>query len=264
MRGIEIQTKVFANPSAKINEIKKLAKKAGVPEVGEALEETYNGKIRNAFFHSDYAISNDHFVLFSEAVFSKKKGVQPPVIELDELGELTRDAFAFHSALIILWKRQRRLFINFKGKILPYDFHYKGVIEFTFEDDSLNGFRAYWPNGTTCVCMRDTDGNSIAQNVRFRPDGSVDFFVGVLASRPGPFSPCVEQDCDQEYAVVPGLTSGHTGHLISKPTRFNLLSFLPHGKDTGSIVRDFQWFPPRPAGEVGTIGRAITRSPRSG
>jgi hypothetical protein len=204
VRGIDIQTKVFANPSAKINEIKKLAKKAGVPEVGEALEETYNGKIRNAVFHSDYAISNDHFVLFSEVVLSKKKGVQTQVIELDELGELTRDAFAFHSALIILWKRQRRLFIDFKGKFLPYDFHYKGVIEFTFEDDSLNGFRVYWPNGTTCACMRDADGNSITQNVRFRPDGSVDFFVGVLASRPGPFSPCVEQGRDPEYAVVPG------------------------------------------------------------
>lgn len=52
--------------------------------------------------------------------------------------------------------------------------------------------------------MRDADGNSIAQNVRFRPDGSVDFFVGILASRPGPFSPCVEQGSDPEYAVVPG------------------------------------------------------------
>jgi hypothetical protein len=117
---------------------------------------------------------------------------------------VTSEAFAFHSALLALWKRQKKLFIDFRGKILPYDGHYKGVIEFTFEDDSLNGFRVYWPNGTIGVCARNADGQSYAQNIRFEPDGSINFFVGILASHPGSFSPCVEAGSEPEYAVVPG------------------------------------------------------------
>jgi hypothetical protein len=35
------------------------------------------------------------------------------------------------------------------------------------EDESLNGFRVYWPNGTVGVCSRDADGQSYAQNIQF-------------------------------------------------------------------------------------------------
>jgi|ERR1700691_5756278 hypothetical protein len=46
---------VQASPFEKITEIQKMAKMAGVPEVGEALEGIYNSTIRNAVYHSDYA-----------------------------------------------------------------------------------------------------------------------------------------------------------------------------------------------------------------
>ena len=70
--------------------------------------------------------------------------------------------------------------------------------------DSLNGFRVYWPNRTVGVCARNADGQSYAQNIRFEPDGSINFFVGILASHPGSFSPCVEAGSEPEYAEVPG------------------------------------------------------------
>ncbi len=204
VNGVKMKRVVPAGPIAKINEIDKMATKAGVPEVGVALKGIYNNTIRNAVYHSDYAIHNESLRLLSGSHYSKKEGVYTSLITFDELGELTSEAFAFHSALLALWKRQRKLFIDFRGKILPYDDHYKGVIELTFEEGSLNGFRVYWPNGTVGVCARDADGRSYAQNIRFEPDGSINFFVGTLASRRGSFSPCVEVGSEPEYAVVPG------------------------------------------------------------
>lgn len=202
--GKKVKRIRLATPTAKIDEIKRMAEAAGVPEVGEALGEIYDAKIRNAVFHADYAISNKMFVLFSDFYVSKKKGVATSVLNFDEIAEITREAYAFHSALIQLWRRQLKLFTDFRGKILPYDYHYKGVIEFTFEGDTLNGFRVYWPNGTIGICMHNSDGTSWAQNIRFEPDGSVNFFVGALASKPGSFSLCVEDGDDPVYAPLPG------------------------------------------------------------
>jgi hypothetical protein len=204
LNGVKVKRVVPASPIAKINEIHKMATKAGAAEIGVALRGIYNSAIRNAVFHSDYAVHNDSLRLLSGSYLSKKEGVYTSLIAFDELGEITSEAFAFHSALLALWKRQRKLVIDFQGKILPYDDRYKGVIEFTFDDDSLNGFRVYWPNGTVGVCTRDADGQSYAQNIQFEHDGSINFFVGILATRPGTFSPCVEIGREPEYAVVPG------------------------------------------------------------
>jgi hypothetical protein len=202
--GVKAKRLVRASPIAKINEIDAMAKRVGLPEVGVALKGIYNSTIRNAVYHSDYAVHNESMRLLSGSHYSKKEGVNTPLISFDELGEVTSKAFAFHSALLVLWKRQRKLFIDFRGKILPYDDQYKGVIEYTFEEDSLNGFRVYWPNGTVGICARSADGTTIAQNIQFEPDGSINFFVGILASRPGSFSPCVEADSEPLYAFVPG------------------------------------------------------------
>lgn len=204
INGRKVKRVRLATPSAKIEEIKLLAQSSGIPEVGEALGGIYDAKIRNAVFHADYAISNRMFVLFSDFYVSKKKGIASSVLDFDELADVTREAYAFHSALIQLWRRQLKLFTDFRGKILPYDYHYKGVIEFTFEGDALNGFRVYWPNGTVGVCMHNSDGSSWAQNIRFEQDGSVNFFVGFLASNPGEFSLCVEAGDCPVYAPIPG------------------------------------------------------------
>lgn len=204
INGVKLQKVVPASPITKINEIEQMSLKAGIPEVGAALKGIYNSTIRNAVYHSDYAVHDSSMRLLSGNHYSKKERVNTPLIIFEELGEVTSEAFAFHSALLALWKRQRKLFIDFRRKILPYDDRYKGVIEFTFEDDSLNGFRVYWPNGTVGVCARNADGSCLAQNIQFRPDGSIDFFVGMLASRPGAFSPCVELGQAPEYAPIPG------------------------------------------------------------
>jgi len=93
---------------------------------------------------------------------------------------------------------------DFRDKFLPYDQHYKGILEFTFDGDQLTWFRAYWPNGTLGVYCRSLDGSATAVNLEFDPDGSINFFVGLYASEPGAFSPCVEANAQPVYAEVPG------------------------------------------------------------
>lgn len=207
INGVKTKRVVPASPSAKIKEIEEMSIRAGVPEVGSALQGIYNSTIRNAVAHSDYAIHDGSLRLLSGSVYSKSQGVNTPLISFDELGEVTNEAFAFHSALLTLWNRQRKLFIDFKGKILPYDDRYKGVIEYTFESDSLSGFRVYWPNGIVGRCGRDSDGQTHAENIQFDSDGSINFFVGLYADKPGVFSPLVEDGSAPQYAPIPGTES---------------------------------------------------------
>jgi len=112
------------------------------------------------------------------------QGIRTPLIPFDELAEITKEAFAFHSALLSLWNQQKQLFLDFRDRILPFDDHYKAVIEFTFDDNSLDGFRTYWPNGMVGTYRRHADGRSDGLNLTFRQDGSIDFFVGLYAQKP--------------------------------------------------------------------------------
>jgi hypothetical protein len=185
-----------AVPRDKINEIKKLSEQASMPEVGTALDGIYSNTIRNAVAHSDYAVHNGSLRLLSGSM---------AIISFEELGEITSSAFAFHSALLLLWKRQLKRFTAFKGKMLPFDAVCKGVFEFVYEDDdTLRGLRVYWPNGQTSYCGRDVDGTTHATNIEFERDGKIGFFVGIYASRPSVFSPLVEDGEEPNYAVIPG------------------------------------------------------------
>ena len=205
INGVRMIVRVIpASPEKKIQEIKDLSEKAGLPEVGASLKGIYNPTIRNAVYHSDYAIHDNSMHLLSGNYLSKKDGILTPEIPFDELAEITSDAFAFHSALLALWRRARKSVTDFRGKFLPYDQYYKGILEFMYDGDTVIGFRVYWPNGMLSTCTRNENGQSWAQNIHFDPDGSINFFLGVFASNPGSFSPCVEAGAEPRYAAVPG------------------------------------------------------------
>jgi len=70
-------------------------------------------------------------------------------------------------------------------------------------DGVLIGFRVYWPNGTTGEYARTKDACT-GHNILFDPDGSINFMVGLYASKPGGFSPLVEVDAEPTYAYIPG------------------------------------------------------------
>jgi len=118
-------------PGQKIKRIRELAEKAKMPNIGEALNEIYDGIIRNAVYHSDYVLHERNMHLLKGHRFSKGHGSQ--VVNFDELSELITDSFAFYTALFSLYERCRCSFVDFKNVFIPYDLHYKGLMELVFD-----------------------------------------------------------------------------------------------------------------------------------
>ena len=77
-----------------------------------------------------------------------------------------------------LHRRTRHRLSGLKHKILPYNGHYKGLLELIFEDDLLCGFRTYWPNGSNSEFTRTHTGCT-GVNITFENDGSINFMVGL-------------------------------------------------------------------------------------
>ena len=195
---------ILPSPRKKIQRISELSKKAQLPEVAQALEGIYDSAIRNAVYHSDYTLTDKELRLLADTRFSKKEGVCTPVVELDELNSMVVETFAFYRAFFGLYERCRKSFGDFQNAFLPYDGHYKGVLQLVFDDDgSLAGFRVYWPNASASEYSRSKKG-CIGTNLVFDPDGSINFMVGLYASKPGTFSPLVEDEAQPTYASVPG------------------------------------------------------------
>jgi hypothetical protein len=191
------------SPEKKIQEIEKLSEQAKLPEIGKALRDVYDSVIRNAVYHSDYVLHEGSLRLLSGHRRSKADNAMTPRISFAELIEFINDAFAFYSALFGLYSRTCRSFQGFHNTMLPLDSYYKGLLELTFDGDELTGFRTYWPNGNLSIYAR-TKAGCIGQNLTFESDGSINFMVGIFASTPGAFSPCVEAGAEPVYAFVPG------------------------------------------------------------
>jgi hypothetical protein len=192
------------SPKMKLGHIKQLAKEAKMSEVGEAFESIHDGVIRNAVYHSDYTLADGEFRLLRDYHHSKKKSYRSQVITFEELDDLLMDAFAFYIALFSLYERCRKSFSDFEDVILPYDLHYKGLLQFIFDDEHrLIGFRTYWPNQSRSEFCR-TERGCAGVNLHFDPDGSINFMVGLYASKRGEFSPLVEHDAEPTYSMIPG------------------------------------------------------------
>ena len=195
---------VPASPGRKILLVKELSESANLPRVGKAFEEIYDNEIRNAVYHSDYTLTNKEFRLLSGTRLSRRSKHFSQVVPLDELATIISDAFAFYSALFALYDRCRKSLTDFISAFFPYDFHYKGLLQLLFDTDrSLVGFRVFWPNETVGEYTRTPEGCR-GINLAFDPDGSINFFVGLLPAKPGEFSLLVEDGARPQYRAVPG------------------------------------------------------------
>lgn len=190
------------SPAKKMGRIKKLAQDAQLASVADALDSIYEPEIRNAVYHSDYTLSEGELRLLSHSRLSKQAGCFTPVVEWRELSDIFARMFAFHSALFSLYERSMNSFGSFKDKIVPYDLHYKGLLQLLFSDARLIGFRVYWPNGTTGEYRREGSASS-GHNLTFDPEGSINFMVGLYAGRPSVFSPLVEEGTRPKYSRIP-------------------------------------------------------------
>ena len=191
------------SPLQKIGYLKQLAEDANLPGLGNALAAVCDNIIRNAVYHSDYVLHSNELRLLRGSRLSTRNNHLTQVVAFDELADLVNGAFAFYSALLQLYERALTLLKDFEFAFLPFDSHYKGLLELVFDDGVLVGFRAYWPNGTLSEYKRQIAGCT-ATNIVFNPDGSMNFFVGLHAAQPSSFSPLVEHDAKPVYAARPG------------------------------------------------------------
>lgn len=184
----------------KVQRVNELAAKVGV-DTASIFSEIHNRDIRNAVFHADYTLTETEFRMVHGAHGLHRAKRVP----LDELSAIVHRGLSFYSAIMALHRTTRHRLSELKGKILPHDAHYKGLLELLFEDDLLCGFRTYWPNGSNSEFTRTQTGCS-AVNIIFDGDGSINFMVGVYARKRGAFSPLVEHNSTPIYTPAQGRT----------------------------------------------------------
>jgi hypothetical protein len=63
--------------------------------------------------------------------------------------------------------------------------------------------KIHWPNGSHSEFSR-TEAGCVGKNITFDADGSINFFVGMYAVKPGTFSPLVEFNSQPNYPCCPG------------------------------------------------------------
>jgi len=89
-------------PSKKIAFIKELTAMSGEERLSQIIEDFFSNDVRNAFYHSDYTISEDEFRIIDGA------GPGGESISLEKLSDMLARCFAFYSAFFIVYKKVRK------------------------------------------------------------------------------------------------------------------------------------------------------------
>ncbi len=162
-------------PSApvKYRELKRLAAKCNESVLCDYIDQFFNEDIRNAFSHSDYVLSGEHF-RWTESGLAQQ-------LSLDVVNLTVRNCLRFFSGL--LWLHNQVLT---DLRTLPR-FHkwpnYE-VLELLSDAERLYGFSVHFSNGEKATYSRTEKGVECT-NVLFERDGSINFMVGLLdALRP--------------------------------------------------------------------------------
>ena len=184
----------------KIDIIKKLSNEAGLPRVGEIFDDFYSNRLRNAVAHSDYILTSSDFRCRGNI-----SGTSAFRIAYGKLDEMISAAKAFIAAFFQAELSTRHAWGLQKHTALPYDPHYKGLMEVLVDDqDVMCGFRVHWPNGSESTYQRTEDGIDMS-NCYFDSDGAtIALMVGRYATHAGEFSPLVERDAEPVYRRLQG------------------------------------------------------------
>jgi len=181
----------------KIELIKQLSKEAGLG-VGELYDEFYNSRLRNAVQHSDFILTDDDFRSRSGI-----SGTKAFTLSYDELDKLITKAKAFIAAFFQLDFDARLVWGARKGQAIPYDSHYKGLLEILADDrDMMCGFVVHWPNNSQSMYCRTEAGAEMVNCMVDVEQATIDLWVDLYAQQPGTFSPLVEDGADPVYTPL--------------------------------------------------------------
>lgn len=181
----------------KIELIKTLSKEAGLG-VGELYDEFYSGRLRNAVQHSDFILTDEDFR--SRSGISGTKAFK---LTFNELDVLITKAKAFIAAFLQIEMTARQVWGLQKGKAIPYDSRYKGLMEVLVDDrDLLCGFAVHWPNNSQSIYRRTEQGVEMVNCMVDLQNATIELWVDLYARRPGSFSPLVEHDAQPIYTPL--------------------------------------------------------------
>jgi len=130
-------------------------------------------------------------------------GMKAFKITYDELDGLITKAKAFMAAYLQVEMTARHVWGFQKGKAIPYDSHYKGLMEILVDDrDLLCGFVVHWPNNSQSMYRRTEQGVDMVNCMVGLKDATIELWVGLYARNPGSFSPLVERDAHPIYTPL--------------------------------------------------------------
>jgi hypothetical protein len=181
----------------KIELIRALSKKTGLG-IGSLYDEFYNSRLRNAIQHSDFILTDDDFR--SRRGISGTKAFR---LRYEELDVLITKAKAFIAAFLQIELTTRQVWGLEKGKAIPYDSHYKGLMEILVDDrDLLCGFAVHWPNNSQSTYRRTEEGVDMVNCMLDLKSANINLWVDRYALNPGSFSPLVERDAVPIYTAL--------------------------------------------------------------
>ena len=184
----------------KIKIIKDLSAEVGLPNVGAIFDDFYDNHLRNAIGHSDFILTNDDFRCRGSA-----SGITGFQISYAKLNKKLTAAKAFIAAFFQIERWAREVWGLQKHKALPYDPHYKGLIEVLVDaHNTMCGFRVHWPNGSESTYSRTKDSIEMDNCYADPLAATICLLVGQYAREPGDFSPLVEQGAEPNYSKLQG------------------------------------------------------------
>ena len=137
----------------KIELIKQLSSELGV-DVGAIFDDFYDNRLRNAVAHSDYILTDEDF-----RCRGGLSGIKAFRIGYEILNDKILAARAFIAAFLQVELDARSVWGAQKGKAVPYDQQYKGLMEILVDDrDVMCGFKVHWPNNSELMYRRTDAG----------------------------------------------------------------------------------------------------------
>jgi hypothetical protein len=183
----------------KIELIKQLSSELGV-DVGNIFDDFHESKLRNAIAHSDYILTDDDFRCRGGI-----SGVNAFRISYAALNEKLLAAKAFIAAFLQVELLARQVWGMEKGRAVPYDDHYKGLMEILVDDrDVMCGFKVHWPNNSESTYRRTEAGIDMVNCLLDSKAATIQLNVGLYARNPGAFGPLVEHDSQPVYTKLDG------------------------------------------------------------
>jgi hypothetical protein len=189
----------------KIEIIKQLSTKLGL-DTGAIFDDFYNNRLRNAVSHSDYILTDEDFRCRDGI-----SGMRAFRIGYEELNKIITSAKAFIAAFFYLDHFARLYWGESGRRAIPYDAHYKGLMEVLVDNEGLMcGFKIHWPNNSESFYRRTEEGIDMCNCMLDIKGRTVQLFVDLYAQNPGSFSPLVERDAKPIYSKLEGCSEPPT------------------------------------------------------